>query len=976
MEVNNRNHFIFLICLFCFVGCLQLLRADEKTSPKEHWAFQSIKRSPVPETAAGDPIRWFISKSLNKEKIDLSSSADRRDWVRRLYYNLIGLPPSYTKLVTLGGDARSDSELSQDLVDELLGSPRYGEHWARLWLDVARFSDTKGYAYGSEEFNFPHAWLYRDWVIGAFNKDLSYKKFVLMQLAADLMLAQGLCDRSDLAAMGYLTLGRRFISVEPDIIDDRIDVVTRGLMGLTVSCARCHDHKFDPIPTKDYYALYGVFKSSHEELTALDLQKSGPLAELNKKKHSLAQEFEKKALELESRFLVRAGEYMLASLKIEEVPPPDFAEIIEKDDLNPAQIRRWYEYLIQNDRKMDPIFVPWLALAKLNEKTFAENASKILDVLSNANELVISKLREGPLMSMSDVANDYAELFQSVGTIAQSSVDKKQLVNVVSGKGSPIRVPRDYIHDVEWLFDEGSKTPLKKKLADIEREIIKLGKVAPHSLILADRSVPLNVNVFNRGDYSNQGKHVERGYLSMFSKGNRIKFTKGSGRLELARKITSNDNPLTARVIVNRIWRFHFGDGLVETESDFGMRSRAPKHPELLDFLASELIDSGWSIKHIQRLIATSSVSRILSSSFPAKDPENRLLSVYPRRRLSFESMRDTMLSISGELDLQSGGPPKELFGEGASTRRSIYGKIDRQFLPSVLRVFDFANPELHAPRRYRTNVPQQALFLMNSKFTIERAKALSLRVENDYPNGDIKAKIIRFYEYVYCRRPNSEEINQSVLFIEDSENNEKENQSLAKDWSYGYGKFDEDSGKIINYKGLPSFYASAWGGGSKWPDPVLGWLRLTAEGGHVGNSTNHAAVRRWKSSLSGRIEIAGSISKVEACGDGIRVWISSDRKGLIANWEVEFDKEQITLIKDLEVEEGEVIDFIVDCGEAGDFLCDGFLWSPAIKSMTNEIYWSASTDFSGKGNDNVKLNAWQRYAQALLISNEVMFLD
>ena len=154
---------------------------------------------------------------------------------------------------------------------------------------------------------FPHAWLYRDWVIGAFNKDLSYKKFVLMQLAADLMLAQGLCDRSDLAAMGYLTLGRRFISVEPDIIDDRIDVVTRGLMGLTVSCARCHDHKFDPIPTKDYYALYGVFKSSHEELTALDLQKSGPLAELNKKKHSLAQEFEKKALELESRFLVRAG---------------------------------------------------------------------------------------------------------------------------------------------------------------------------------------------------------------------------------------------------------------------------------------------------------------------------------------------------------------------------------------------------------------------------------------------------------------------------------------------------------------------------------------------------------------------------------------------------------------------------------------------------------------------------------------------
>jgi len=976
MKVNNRNHFIFLICLSCFICCIQLTRGDEKIDSKEHWAFQSIKRPSVPDADAGDPIRWFISKSLNKETIDLSSSASRRDWVRRLYYNLIGLPPSHTKLLALSGDARSDSELSRSLVDELLGSPRYGEHWARLWLDVARYSDTKGYAYGSEEFNFPHAWLYRDWVIDAFNKDLSYEKFVLMQLAADLMFDQGLCDRSDLAAMGYLTLGRRFISVETDIIDDRIDVVTRGLMGLTVSCARCHDHKFDPIPTKDYYALYGVFKSSHEELIALDLQKSEALIELNKKKHSFTQEFEKKAFELESRFLVRVGEYMLASLNIEEVPPPDFAEIIEKDDLNPAQIRRWYEYLIQNDRKTDPVFLPWLALAKIDDKTFAMEAPKILDALSGANELVITRLRKVPLMSMSDVANVYAELFQSIDETAQSSISQKQLVNVVSGKGSPIRVPRDYIHDVEWLFDEGSKTPLKKMLADIEREIIKLGKDAPHSLILTDRSVPLNVNVFNRGDYSNQGEHVERGYLSMFSQRNKTKFTNGSGRLELARKIVSKDNPLTARVIVNRIWRSHFGEGLVKTESDFGLRSRLPSHPELLDFLASELIDSDWSIKHIQRLIATSSVSRILSSAFPIKDPENRLLSVYPRRRLSFESMRDTMLSISGELDFQAGGPPKELFGGGASTRRSVYGKIDRQFLPSVLRVFDFANPELHAPRRYRTNVPQQALFLMNSKFTIDRAKALSLRVDNDYPDGDTKAKVTRTYEYVYGRRPHSEEVQKSVLFIKDSENNEKEDQSLGKAWSYGFGEYDKGSEKIINYKALPSFDGSAWGGGPKWPDPALGWVRLTAEGGHVGNSIKHAAVRRWKSPSSLRIEITGSISKVESCGDGIRAWVSSSRKGLIANWEVEFDKEQPAIIKDLQVEEGEIIDFIVDCGEMSDFYCDGFLWAPLIKSKEEEISWSALTHFSGKGNDNVRLNAWQRFAQALLISNEAMFLD
>ncbi len=462
----------------------------------------------------------------------------------------------------------------------------------------------------------------------------------------------------------------------------------------------------------------------------------------------------------------------------------------------------------------------------------------------------------------------------------------------------------------------------------------------------------------------------------MFGTGADTKFTKGSGRLELAKKIVSKDNPLTARVIVNRIWRAHFGEGLVKTESDFGLRSRAPSHPELLDFLASELIDSDWSIKHIQRLITTSSVSRIFSSAFPIKDPENRLLSVYPRRRLSFESMRDTMLSISGELDLRSGGPPKEMFGTGASKRRSVYGKIDRQFLPSVLRVFDFANPELHAPRRYKTNVPQQALFLMNSDFAIDRAKALSVRVHDDYPSGDIRAKINRFYEYVYGRRPNSEEINRSVLFIENSGNTEKEDQGLAEAWSYGFGEFDKGSGKITNYKALPSFNGSAWGGGSEWPDPALGWVRLTAEGGHVGNSVKHAAVRRWRSASSSQIQIAGFISKVEECGDGIRAWISSSRKGLIAKWRVEFGKEQPAIIKNLQVEEGEVIDFIVDCGEKDDFYCDGFLWAPVIKSIGEEISWSARTHFSGQGHSDLSLSVWQRFAQALLISNEVMFLD
>ena len=976
MTINVKGYLIFIGSFLFIVSLIEFSIADTKSQASNHWAFKPIRHISVPDHVTDDPIKWFVESKLNDKGLKYSPLAKRRDWVKRLYYNLIGLPPSFDDLQGYIKDSRPDSEVANLIVNNLLESPRYGEHWARHWLDVARYSDTKGYAYASEEFNFPHAWVYRDWVIKAFNNDLSYKSFVKMQLAADLMLDQGLCDKTDLAAMGFLTLGRRFISVEPDIIDDRIDVVTRGLMGLTVACSRCHDHKFDPIPAMDYYALYGIFKSSREELVALDDRDSEAKSELIKKKKSLAQDFENKALELESRFLSRSAEYMMATLNIEEVPPPDFAEIIEKDDLNPAQIRRWYEYLIQSDRLSDPVFKPWLELAKLNEKTFDTQAKTILRQMAGANDLVVKKLINGPLTGMSDVATLYSQLFQEAAKTKDTSANHRQLVNVISGEGSPIRVPRDYVHDVEWLFDNASNNHLKKKLADIEREIINLGDKAPHSLILVDRSVPQNVNVLNRGDYANQGKHVERGYLSMFDSEGDKKIKNGSGRLQLAERIVSRDNPLTARVLVNRIWKSHFGEGLVKTESDFGLRSSEPTHPGLIDFLASQLIDSNWSIKHLQKIIATSSIYRTESSSLPSTDPENQFLSVYPRVRLGFEAMRDTMLSISGELDLKAGGPPEEMFGVGNSLRRSVYGKIDRQYLPSVLNVFDFANPEMHAPRRYRTNVPQQALFLMNSKFTIDRAKALSSRVHENHSGSNIKDKINAFYKYAYGRNSNSEEMRQSMNFLQNSLNHEEKNEDLAKTWTYGYGKYDENLGKVSNYQSLPSFNDFAWGGGVKWPDSKLGWLRLTAEGGHVGNSTKHAAIRRWISPITATINIKGSISKVEACGDGIRAWISSDRKGKVAKWEIEFDNTQSAVIDQLKVEKGEVIDFVVDCGQSENFSCDGFLWAPEISILNKEKIWSASKHFSGDVDNNVYLNPWQRFAQALLISNEVMFLD
>ena len=291
MTINVKGYLIFIGSFLFIVSLIEFSIADTKSQTSNHWAFKPIRHISVPDHVTDDPIKWFVESKLNDKGLKYSPSAKRRDWVKRLYYNLIGLPPSFDELQGYIKDSRPDREIAKLIVNNLLESPRYGEHWARHWLDVARYSDTKGYAYASEEFNFPHAWVYRDWVIKAFNNDLSYKSFVKMQLAADLMLAQGLCDKTDLAAMGFLTLGRRFISVEPDIIDDRIDVVTRGLMGLTVACSRCHDHKFDPIPAMDYYALYGIFKSSREELVALDDRDSEAKSELIKKKGVIGSRF-------------------------------------------------------------------------------------------------------------------------------------------------------------------------------------------------------------------------------------------------------------------------------------------------------------------------------------------------------------------------------------------------------------------------------------------------------------------------------------------------------------------------------------------------------------------------------------------------------------------------------------------------------------------------------------------------------------
>lgn len=518
---------------------------------ESHWAFVAPTRPELPTAGVSEArqvsIDVLISGRLEQAGVRANDPAPRGVLLRRLSYDLIGLPPTFAQVEAFEVDA--NPRAVEQAVDRLLASPQFGERWARHWLDVARYADTKGYVF-MEPRDYEHAYTYRDWVVRALNSDLPYDQFVKLQLAAD-----QLGGEADWPAMGFLTLGRRFLNNPHDIIDDRIDVVTRGLMGLTVSCARCHDHKYDPIPTADYYSLYGVFASSQE-----------------------------------------AG--------------------------------------------------------------------------------------DGP---------------------------------------GPLR--------------------------------------------LVDRDKPQDAHILERGNPARRGPQTPRQFLGAIAD-DRQPFTNGSGRVELAEAIAHPANPLTARVWVNRVWWKLFGAGLVGTPSDFGSRSDPPLQQDVLDWLAVEFVEHGWSTKWLIREIVLSAAyqrtSRVTDEALAA-DPENRLLGRVRRRRLDLEAMRDGLLFAAGELEPTVGGPAVKLTEQPFPKRRTVYGKIERQNLPPFYRTFDFASPDTHAPRRYETTVPLQALFLLNSPFMLQQAEALASRVDEEL---DLPRQVEHFYQQALARDPTPDEQAAALEFL------------------------------------------------------------------------------------------------------------------------------------------------------------------------------------------------------------------
>ena len=997
-------------------------KAGRPADARTHWAFQPVKEQPVPDVKnAGwkkTPIDAFILAKLEVRNLAPAREADKRTLIRRATYDLTGLPPTPEEVDAFVSDSSPDAY--DRLVDRLLASAHYGKRWGRYWLDLARYSDTKGYVYGDrEEAQFVHAHAYRDWVIKAFNDDLPYDRFLLKQLAADqpepAAAATGagtgtgtdaVADRADLAAMGFLTVGRRFLGIPHDIIDDRIDVVTRTTQGLTVACARCHDHKFDPIPTADYYSLYGVFANSSERVAPVVSRPAGTkeyadyLAELKKRTDKLESTFRAKRDQMVDRLRRRAPDYLVAVLDADKMPNELFYENVDPDDLNRIVIRQWQQYLFHRGRSgFDPVLAVWHALAALPADEFKAKAPDVIKALSageknKLNPLVARAFAGAAPTSMKDVAVAYGKLIADADkawrevhenpTLAGlPDPDQEQVRQIVYGPDSPATIPSGAIVDVEWFFPEATRVELGKLQKEIDNLNISHPGAPDHAVYLVDRDTGVvKPRVFKRGNPATKGEEVPIQYLSIVAGGKREPFSRGSGRLEMAKAIAAPSNPLTARVIVNRVWAWHFGTGLVTTPSDFGTRCETPSHPELLDYLARRFVADGWSIKKLNRLIMTSAVYRASAGADdPAAlsaDPGNQLLWHFNRQRLDFEAMRDSLLFVSGELDPAAGGRPVEMF---KSTRRSVYGKVDRQFLPGVFRVFDFANPDLHIPTRPTTTVPQQALFFMNSPFVADRAKALAARREVAAAPTPAEG-VRRLYRLAYQRDPTPEQVRTALAFVERSgaaKPTAPPAKPLVTAWQYGYGELDPATKKLKAFERLGHFTGKAWQGGIEWPDTKLGWVQLTAEGGHAGNDLAHAAVRRWTAPRDATVAVRGSIKHAHAEGDGITASIVGSREGLLASYTLH-NQTASAALEPIKVKQGDTIDFVVDYRANLNY--DDFSWAPTIEALDKSEAgkpeaWDAQKDFAGNTPPPpTPLNAWEQLAQVLLESNEFLFVD
>jgi hypothetical protein len=673
---------------------------------RKFWSFIPPARQNAPAVKDTSwpltEIDRFILAAMEDKGLEPVADADRRTLVRRLCFDLIGLPPTVEQISAFLHDEGSIPEAVARLVDQLLASPHFGERWGRHWLDVARFSESNGM---ERNFTYPHAWRYRDYVIASFNKDKPYNQFIREQLAGDLLdetSTPGSTREERLTATGFLALGPKILNerdkqvFQMEMVDEQIDASTRAVLGLTVSCARCHDHKFDPIGTKDYYALAGIFTSSR---TLYGTKGGGG----NRQP----------------------------------------AQLLAVGDEDPAQ-----------------------AAAR-------ENHQKTLKTVQG---------------KLTKTTKQYQNL-------------KKQSAR---NKGKKPGNAKKNSPGENTTGPEKRMAEMRSQMENMKKEVARLRKSAPPDpdfVMGVTEGTAADCRICLRGDPKKRGPAVERGFLNVIAASNQPPINdESSGRRELAEWMVARENPLAARVMVNRIWHHLFGAGLVRTVDNFGKMGETPSNPALLDQLAVNFMENGWSVKKLIRELTSSRVYQLSGNHHEKNyqlDPENRLCWQMSRRRLGAEAIRDAILQAGGQLetspfpgsvlqelgDVNYGRSNAASFGKEVARHRSIYLPIIRNALPEALRVFDFAEPSLIVGRRQITTVATQALYLLNDPFVLEQTDAIARRLIDFSPEE--RERIDLAYTLTFGRPATTLERERSIALLQDisaglSTENDEDRQRVA----------------------------------------------------------------------------------------------------------------------------------------------------------------------------------------------------
>lgn len=783
-------------------------RKIDVTGQLDFWSIQPLSKPPIPAVTnrlwPKSDLDRFVLARLEREGLQPVDAAGKRVLIRRATLDMTGLPPTPEEVQSFLSDNRTNA--FETVVDRLLASPRYGEMWGRWWLDIARYGedDCRSLDPMGRGFNpYPKAHAYRDWVIQALNDDMPYDQFVLSQLAGDLMGDTGRAGR--LPALGYLGLGPWLYdngSIEVTRADerhDRIDAISRGLLGLTIGCARCHDHKYDAIAIEDYYSLASVFKNTvYKEYPQVPQSEVDAFAKAEKRMEDLealvAEHMKAERRHLSEMLALQTSRYMMAAWGVLLDPKKQKSLIAAREKLDFELLDRWISYLGRTHTQYT-FLDKWKALvAARGSKEEATRLSKefqetVVDVMlehieiEDQNDIIRAKAlpgnkRKKPSKLPGDfITNDDfcpgcgLELKTLQGErnalwIDLFDRDMDYALDLTQGNFDPDRKPGLFVFE-DYGLERMLGAERRQQLRELKDELKKLQKENEDKFAyvhgVAEASDPTPIRVHLRGSPFRLGNEAPARFPQLLSQGTTRAFTNGSGRLALAQAIVTH--PIAARVIANRVWKWHFGTGLVETPGDLGRTGERPSNPALLEYLSWLFVDGGMSLKKFHKAILLSATYGLSDAANPrndAVDAANRLHWKFSPRRLSAEQIRDSALFVANTLDLKPGGPSEKLTALGV--RRTVYSQISRYKLDPFLALFDFPSPNISAERRFTTQVPLQQLFFMNGEFIQQQAETLAQRVAGE---TNFNARIQKLYSLLFNRPASEAELGIARRFFE-----------------------------------------------------------------------------------------------------------------------------------------------------------------------------------------------------------------